>query len=216
MSYSNALRDAHQLTWDAAVGHRFVDELLAGTIDDAVLARYLVQDYRFLDGFVAMLGQALASAPALPARLRLGLQLGMVCSDENTYFLDSFDALGVPDSERSDPRVHPATAAFETLMWEAVDTRSYPAVLAVLLVAEWLYLDWAERADTEPLAATRPEHVGWVDLHRGPAFASWVRWLHDELDAAAPLHKAERELVSDLWARAVDCELAFFDAAYQG
>lgn len=216
MSYSRSLRDAHHPTWSAAVGHRFVDDLLAGTVEDAVLARYLVQDYRFLDGFVAMLGQALASAPALPARLRLGMQLGMVCSEENTYFVDSFDALGVPDIERQAPQVHPATAAFEALMWEAVGTRSYPALLAVLVVAEWLYLDWAERAETEGLAATRPEHVGWVELHRGPGFSSWVRWLRAELDAAEPTDPAERELVASLWARAVACELAFFDAACQG
>ena len=31
-------------------------------------------------------------------------------------------------------------------MLEAAETRSYAAALSVLVVAEWLYLDWASRA----------------------------------------------------------------------
>ena len=56
MITSADLRAAHAATWDAAVGHRFVDELWAGTVDDAVMARYLAQDALFLDAFVALLG----------------------------------------------------------------------------------------------------------------------------------------------------------------
>ena len=42
--FSDELRDAHREKWDAAVGHRFVQELFDGTIDDGVMAGYLVQD----------------------------------------------------------------------------------------------------------------------------------------------------------------------------
>ena len=42
---------------------------VAGTVADDVLARYLVQDYRFCDAFTMLLGQACASAPDLAARL---------------------------------------------------------------------------------------------------------------------------------------------------
>src|SRR3981189_3320368 len=36
------------------------------------------------------------------------------------------------------------------IMREAADTRSYAAALSVLVVAEWLYLDWASRAPLPP------------------------------------------------------------------
>lgn len=208
------LRDLVGPAWDAAVQHRFVDELLAGTIADDVLARYLVQDYQFCDAFTALLGQATASAPTLASRLRFAQQLGMFASDENTYFVDSFDALGVPQEDRETPRLAAATREFDTLMRDVVATRSYPQALALLIVAEWLYLDWASRADREPLGATRPEHVGWVDLHRGPDFTEWVRWLCAELTAAEPIEPRDRVAVEDVFCRAVACELAFFDAAY--
>ncbi|WP_040161073.1 TenA family protein [Mobilicoccus massiliensis] len=213
--FSVRLRDANASEWDAAVCHRFVDELLAGTVDDAKLAHYLVQDYRFCDAFVAMLGQACASAPNLETRLRFARQLGFFAADENTYFVDSFDALGVSERDRVDPVLTDATRDFDRVMRDAVASRSYAGVLAVLVVAEWLYLDWATRPAADPLAATRPEHVGWVDLHRGPEFEAWVRWLREQLDAHEPRDPEEKALVEDLFARAVTCELAFFDAALE-
>ena len=42
--------------------HRFVNELFAGAVPDAVVARYLIQDHRFLDSFLTLLGATLASA----------------------------------------------------------------------------------------------------------------------------------------------------------
>jgi thiaminase len=38
------------------VRHRFVNELFAGAVPDAVMARYLIQDHRFLDSFLTLLG----------------------------------------------------------------------------------------------------------------------------------------------------------------
>ena len=126
--------------------------------------------------------------------------------------LSEIDALGVPDSERSEPQLTDATAAFDALMREALHSRSYAQVLAVLLVAEWLYLDWATRPDAGD--AGRPEHLGWIDLHRGAAFNTWVDWLRAQLDAHEPADDGERRAVESIFARAVRCELAFFDAAY--
>ena len=56
--------------WSHAVQHRFVNELFAGAVPDAVMARYLIQDHRFLDSFLVLLGAALASADTFAARLR--------------------------------------------------------------------------------------------------------------------------------------------------
>src|SRR5689334_11883927 len=67
--FTDALRAANELAWSNAVGHRFVKELCAGTVPDAVMARYLVQDHRFLDSFLTLLGAALASADTFSAKL---------------------------------------------------------------------------------------------------------------------------------------------------
>ncbi|MFX0537211.1 TenA family protein [Ornithinimicrobium sp. Y1847] len=211
--FSARLQAANEETWRAAVQHRFVDELLEGSVPDDVLRHYLVQDYQFFDAFVAMIGQAIASAPDLPARLPLARQLGMLAADEDGYFEQSFDTLDVPEGDRISPELSPATVAFDRVMRDAIQTRSYAAVLAVLTVAEWLYLDWATRPEAEQ-ASTRPEHLGWVDLHRGEAYETWTLWLRGQLDAHEPTDPAEKAQVEELFARAVACEVAFFDDAY--
>lgn len=146
MSFANELRNQHAEDWDAAVNHPFVDQLLDGSLPDENLRHYLVQDYQFCDAFTALLGQAVASAPSLPSRLVFAGVLGAFASDENTYFQDCFAELDVPEADRAAPELHRVTRDFDALMRSALGTRSYPEVLAVLLVAEWLYGDWAARA----------------------------------------------------------------------
>ena len=76
--FTETLRAASEPNWSHAVGHRFVNELFAGTMPDAVMARYLIQDHRFLDSFLMLLGAVLAGADTFAARLRFGRIIGMV------------------------------------------------------------------------------------------------------------------------------------------
>ncbi len=207
------LRDECLDTWEQATGHRFVDELFAGTLDDAVLLRFLIQDYQFFDPFLALLGQAVAAAPTTPARLRLSRQLGMLATDENSWFESTFNAFDVDLEERLHPPLTRATVDLLQLMYEAIESRSWPRVLAVLLPLEWVYLDWADDP-RRPLLTRRPEHLTWIDLHRGEAFQAWVTYLRQQLDAAEPGDPAEHAACQDLFTRTVAAEVEFFDAAY--
>jgi thiaminase (transcriptional activator TenA) len=90
----------------------------------------------------------------------------MVSDEENTYFLRAFEALGVTELRRAaDPDTQP-TAGFKAIMLEAAQTRSYAAALSVLVVAEWLYLDWASRA-SKPLP-NNFVNSEWITLHDNP------------------------------------------------
>src|SRR6266404_4384961 len=90
--FTETLRAASEPGWSHAVGHRFVKELFAGAVPDAVMARYLIQDHRFLDSFLTLLGAALATADTFEARLRFGRFVGLMSGEENTYFLRAFEA----------------------------------------------------------------------------------------------------------------------------
>jgi thiaminase/transcriptional activator TenA len=210
VSFSDRLRTANLATWTAAVEHRFVDELWAGTVDPAVLRRYLVQDFQFCDAFLALMGGAVAACDDAAARVVHARQVGLVAGDEHDFFHAAFDTLGVPAADRVSPTPAAPTRGFTALMDSAREEAGYPEILAVLLVAEWLYLDWATR-DQEPPAD--PIAREWIDLHRGPAFEAWVGFLRAELDRVAP--EADVERVGRRFAEAVELERAFFDAAYR-
>ena len=207
--FTETLRAASEPDWSSAVGHRFVKELLAGVLPNAVMARYLIQDHRFLDSFLTLLGAALATADTFAAKLRFGRFIGTVSSEENTYFLRAFEVLGVTEERRTaDPDTRP-TIGFKALMREAAQTRSYAAALSVLVVTEWLYLDWASSA-SKPLPDNFV-HAEWIALHDSPGFRAFVDFLRAELDRIGPV---EADLCGDFFRRAVALELAFFGAAY--
>jgi thiaminase/transcriptional activator TenA len=207
--FTEALRAASEPGWSHAVGHRFVKELFSGAVPDAVMARYLIQDHRFLDSFLILLGAALASADTFEARLRFGRFIGMVSAEENTYFLRAFEALGVTEDRRAAAPDTEPTIGFKAIMREAAETRSYAAALSVLIVAEWLYLDWASRAP-QPLPDNFV-HAEWITLHDNPNFRGFVDFLRAELDRVGP---AQADLCRDFFHRAVALEFAFFEAAY--
>jgi thiaminase/transcriptional activator TenA len=45
--FTEILRAASEPAWSDAVRHHFVNELFAGAVPDAVMARYLIQDHLF-------------------------------------------------------------------------------------------------------------------------------------------------------------------------
>lgn len=209
--FTEFLRTNSEPVWSQAVGHRFVQELFDGSIADKVMGDYLVQDHRFLDSFLILLGAAIATADSFEARLRLGRFVGMVSGEENSYFLRSFEALGISEAERSRIPDTAPTAGFKAIMREAAATRSYAACLAVLNVAEWLYLDWASRAPSPPPSSFI--HAEWITLHDNPDYRDFVAFLRAELDRVGP---DDAKIAQDFFTRAVGLELAFFDAAYDG
>ena len=113
VGFAEELRQSCISDWNACVKHRFVNEIFDGSLSDAVLRKYLVQDYQFINRFVALLGAAIASADVFAPRVTLSQFAAMITSDENTYFLRSFDVLGVPQDQRLAPALTPQTQAFQ-------------------------------------------------------------------------------------------------------
>lgn len=234
--FSDVLRAENRTTWETAVTHPFVTSLFAGTLPDRDLAAYLVQDYRFADGFMALIGAAVATADNYPSRHRFARFIGEVAGDEDTYFREAVEELsessaessaeswaensaghsagsadgdGVPDTE--------ATTGFRQLFADAAASGSYPAVIAVILVCEWLYLDWATRPENRAYGTgpdgypARPVHAEWVRLHDYPDFHELVAFLRSEMDRVGDRTPEDARIAREFFARTVDLELQFFD-----
>lgn len=213
MSATETLRQSCLDNWTAATTHAFTDALADGSLDRERMAGYLQQDYLFVEGFVRLLSAAISTGPSLADVVPAAQFLGLICSAENTYFLRSFEALEVPATEAQPA---PETRAFQQLMEEARLSGSYANMLAVLVVAEWSYLDWA--SPYESRADDLPFWLGeWITLHAGEGFAGVVAYLRAQLDAVFPtLSASEQAEVTRLFTRAVELERGFFDAAWRG
>ena len=212
MTITETLRDSVQADWTAATQHPFTNALIDGTLDPALMAGYLQQDYHFIDGFVRLLASAIAHAPTLADSVPAAQFLALVTGPENTYFLRSFEALGVaPDAPPA-----PETLAFQNLMTQARLSGRYEIMIAVLVVAEWVYLEWAN--PHEDRASELPFWFGeWITLHAGEGFAGVVQYLRGQLDQVwESLDEPARKQVTETFQEAVRLERAFFDAAWNG
>ncbi|MGH1466998.1 MAG: TenA family protein [Cognatishimia sp.] len=212
MNATEYLKERAGEDWVMASKHPFTDALADGSLAPEKMAGYLQQDYLFIDQFVRLLATAVAHAPTLADGLPAAQFLGLISGPENTYFLRSFEALGVPS--QADPQ--PETRDFQMLMEEARLSGRYEIMLSVLCVAEWVYLDWATPfADR---AADLPFWFGeWISLHSGPGFEGVVGYLRNQLDLAwLDLNEERRGMVVDFFTEATRRERAFFDAAWAG
>ncbi|MGR3572616.1 TenA family protein [Brevirhabdus sp.] len=212
MRPTEKMRDSVRADWDAATDHPFCKALADGTLPLDKMRWYLVQDYKFIDQFVRLLASAVAHAPTLADAVPAAQFLGLITSTENTYFLRSFEALDVSaEAQAADPA--PQTAAFQKLMADARHSGRYEQMLAVLIVAEWSYLAWAERYRHYDRALPF-WFAEWIDLHSGPGFEAVVRYLRDQLDTLwTDLSPQQQALATASFQEAVRLERAFFDAA---
>ena len=212
MSAIEALRAQTADDWRAATTYAFTDVLADGTLDREKIARYLQQDYLFVEGFVRLLASAVAHAPNLSDAVPGAQFLRLICGPENTYFPPALEAHGVPQANGTAPE----TCAFQTLMDDARRSGRYEIMLSVLVVAEWIYLDWATRYEDK--ADELPFWLGeWITLPAGAGVVGVVAYLRAQLDAVwLDLDDAARAAVEVTFAKTVTLERAFFDAARAG
>ncbi len=216
--FSDWLLRGAEPAWSQAVGHRFTRELADDSLSDAVYRWYLLQDYAFIDALVRVVAYAIAKAPDRPAQARLAGFLAAVTSEENDYFLRSFEALGVAEADWRGAALGPVTRELGEIMLAAARDGAYEDALAVLLPAEWVYLSWAGAvADRTPYCPPGRFYLReWIELHVNPDFAAFVAWLREEIDRrGAALPEAGQRRAADLFRRMADLEVAFFEAAYE-
>lgn len=197
--------------WQQAINHPFTEQLGDDILADDVYGRYLVQDYAFIETLVNLIARAIADASVMPQKTALAGFLAALTSDENTYFLRSFEALGIAEKDYLNPPLSPVA---EQIIAELKDAsaQGYEHALTVLCCAEWCYLSWAQKQAHKK--SSRFYFSEWIELHAIPEFETFVNWLRSEVDALAERDDAELERLADRFAKVSTLEHQFFSEAF--
>ncbi|WP_420413246.1 TenA family protein [Roseibium sp.] len=202
--------------WSEATDHAFTHAIGDGSVPDEAYVRYLIEDYTFITDLASILGYLVAKAPSMKSKSRLSGFLALLTSEENDYFLRSFDALGVSAATYETAAQGPVTRAFADLLLTSSGKGTYAEGLACLLCAEWCYLTWGLREAKKP----RPEKfylAEWIDLHAVEGFESFVNWIREEMDAVgAALPPNDQENLAKIFSKMSALEVAFFETAWTG
>ncbi len=207
------LHEISEPDWSATVNHPLFDALAEGRLSGDDFAAYMVQDYGFVDPFTALLGHAIGKAPGMADRVVLGQFVGMLTSDEDSVFQRTFDAFEVPQQTRLEPDYLEVTEDFRRLLRESGERGSYAEILAVLVVTEWVYLEWALRVTR--VDGLHPLMGEWIDLHDNPPFQDFVAWLRRRLEEEAEaLDEATFVRMAERFRETVVLERRFHDAVH--
>jgi thiaminase len=190
--------------WPRLFSHPFVRAVRAGTLDDAVFRRWMINDYHFNVEYQRFVAAVAGIAPTTEATEAIALAI-----PSDHFGLDQIRRLVARSFVDVTEEPSLTTIGFTSYLHVQV-ARGYPLALAALYAAEKVYFDtWsAIRADAD---RTTPywhliEH--WSD----EAYGNWISILGRLVDASAG-QNPETFRVFD---RLVRFEIAFFDAIYHG
>jgi thiaminase len=196
--------------WERMLAHPFLLETRNGTIADDTFARWMRQDYLFVEQGVHFLAALLARAPV---RHRDPLAESIdALRKELVLFEEQAARVGV---ELGSARPAFVTHAYMQFLMAAGLGGSYPEAYTVLYVAERAYLDsW--RVVREGIAPGS-KWLPFVDNWASDAFGQYVAYLEGEFDALAAAAGAdERARMAALFELTTRYEIAFWEMAISG
>lgn len=212
---SDAVLADNDDVWRVMQAHRFVRDIEEDRLDPTVFRRYLANENAFVETAILIFGYLLVKAPGLAEQRWLVGVLRALSDEQIAYFRDAFDTLGMSETEWRDIELAPAVAAFRDGMLAIAAHGPYVEGVAAMFAAEWMYWTWCDRAARRAIGD--PVLRRWVDLHAAPEFAAQAQWLRGQLDeVGADLGTRARARVSGVFRRALELEIGFHAAPYDG
>lgn len=212
MSLARRLRTENAALFAQALAHPFVQGIGKGSLPREVFARWVAQDWLYLQGYVTALTVAAQKADAPDAARRWRELAHMTCTVEMDIHRGLARGFGLSPEALDRTPPYPATTEYLTVLSHAC--QSYPRLVATLTPCA---VGYAEIAQT--LAARggspEPDYAAWIASYADPTFQEMAAWFDRELDrCCAPL--ADAREVEEAYERAATCELAFWQALWQG
>jgi thiaminase/transcriptional activator TenA len=196
--------------WEHMLRHPFLLETRDGTISDGRFARWMQQDYLFVEAAIPFLTALLRNAPPEhETPLREAIE---ALHEELDLFRERAGATGV-ELEAVEPAF--ICHAYVQFLLATAHARPYREAYTVLYVAEKAYHEsWrVVQAGIDPGSRWSPFVESWA----GEAFAGYVAYLEQELDGLAAAASAEEQArMADLFELTVRYEIAFWELAMTG
>jgi thiaminase/transcriptional activator TenA len=199
--------ERHASLWRRMLTHPFLIATRDNTIAHETFARWMRQDYLFVEAAIPFIAALLPKAP----RAHWQPLAGVITALEKELELFEGRARAVGVELRGTPPSFVTHAYIQFLLATALRA-SYAEAFTLLYAAEKAYHEsWkVVRSGLDEASPWQPFVENWA----GQAFADYVGWLEGELDRlAAAAAEAERERLAETFALTVRYEIAFWQMA---
>ena len=193
--------------WDRMLSHPFLLRTRDGTLPDEDFARWMRQDYLFVEAAIPFIAGLLAKAPDEHRRGLSGFLPAL--HDELELFEERAGAAGV-DLRGAPPSF--TCHAYVSFLLATAHRHGYAEAFTVLYVAEKAYHEsWkVVQEGLDPDSPWTPFVENWAS----DDFAAWVAWIEERLDALAEAAgEAERARMAELFEITTKYEIAFWEMA---
>ena len=156
-------------TWDAYIGHDFVNQLAAGTLAPDSFRHYLVQDYLYLIHYTRVIALSVYKSDTL-AQMRVG-QAGInaMLDLEIGMYLDFCQQWGIALEEVENAPESPATIAYSRYILDAAMSGSLAELYAAIAPCLMGYREIGKRIKEQGFVAGNP-YQPWIDVFASDEF----------------------------------------------
>lgn len=184
-----------------ALDHPFVQGVGNGTLPKQAFSSYVAQDALFLDCFARAYALALVRAPD---RQTFQVFADLITGVRDELRLHASYAREWGADQAAAPL--PATSAYTDFLLATATLGGVGQVCAAMTPCMRLYAHLGSRLST---TGTGGPYSAWVRTYADPAFADLATSLEGQLDR----HATDDTATAAIYRRAMELELAFFDAA---
>jgi thiaminase (transcriptional activator TenA) len=216
MSFTNELQAAAHPIWDAQLEHPYVRGIADGTLDEALFANWVRQDYRYLKEFARVFAWGVAKAPRLASMQWYAAVLDLTLNKEMALHRQYAARFGITEEELEAEPMWPTTRAYTDFLVRTSADGDMADLLAALLPCAWGYVHIAR----EMVKGGPPEdqrYADWIDQYASDEFAEAVTWLRSEMDREAEGASDEkRERLRETFLVSSRYEWMFWEMCHKG
>lgn len=194
----------------ACLRHPFVRGIGDGSLPPSFFARWVVQDWLYLQTYLEVLSALARQAPDAEARARWEALVALTRDEELALHRAFAARFGLSEADLDGATPWPATVAYTRFLAEAAAT-DYATGVAALLPCGVGYVELA-RALSRGEPPNDPRYADWIRTYADPSFAEAVAWMEAELKRTG----VPAAVLRPTWVAGADHELAFWDQLWDG
>jgi thiaminase/transcriptional activator TenA len=211
VTFSQQLRAAADLIWQAQHDHPLIRQIGEGTVDVERFKRWVRQDYLFLVEYCRLLALAASRSPDLPTLRHFAELLQATAVTEMDLHRSYAREFGISTEELEAEEMAPVTRSYTDFLLRTAALGDFAELTAALLPCMWGFNEIGLRL-AEAGRPVEPRCAQWIDTYADPEFtrlASWCRQLVDDL--ALETGTAQRHRMQQAFLISSQYELAFWD-----
>jgi len=215
MSFTEDLEPVAEPIWEAIVDHPMVEQLGAGTLDEAPFRYWVKQDYVYLVEYSRVFALGAANAPDLDRMGTFAELLESTINTEMDLHREYAAEFGISEEELEATEPSPTTQAYTDFLVRTAATDTFGDLVAALLPCMWGFHETALRLEERG----KPDHeqyAAWIDMYAGEEFGELTDWCLALMDdVAANASEADRERYEERFVTSARYEYRFWDAAWR-